>query len=68
MGSTHISEQLLTVQQLAAATNMSTSWIYKHSVPGCNDPMPYIGFGRTKRFDLEAVRQHLQSRQSGQPG
>jgi integrase len=61
MGSTTTPPQLLTVKQLAAAMNISTSWIYKHSVAGCVDPIPYVGFGRAKRFDASAVRQHLES-------
>ena len=69
MGSTiTLPAQLLTVKQLAMTTNISTSWIYKHSVADCTDPIPFIGFGKAKRFDLEAVRAHLQSRQPDQNG
>src|SRR5579864_7699031 len=56
--------QSLTVKQLATALNISTNWIYKHTDPKCADPIPYLAIGRSKRFDLEQVRQHLESRQN----
>src|SRR6185437_15399701 len=56
--------QSLTIKQLATALNISTNWIYKQTAPGCPDPLPYLAIGRGKRFDLERVRQHLESRQN----
>jgi integrase len=54
----------LTVKELAIALNISTNWIYKQTSPGCVDPLPYFAIGRSKRFDLEKVRQHLEARQN----
>jgi hypothetical protein len=54
----------LTVKELATALNISTNWIYKQTAPGCPDPLPYLAIGRSKRFDLEKVRQHLEARQN----
>ena len=56
--------QLLTVKQLAASLNISTHWIYKRTARGSPEPLPYIGVGRGKRFDLATVRNHLESRQT----
>jgi integrase len=54
----------LSVKQLATALNISTNWIYKRTAPGCPDPLPHLSIGRSKRFELEKVRLHLETRQS----
>lgn len=53
----------LSVKQLATALNISTNWIYKRTAPGCPDPLPHLSIGRSKRFELEKVRLHLETRQ-----
>jgi hypothetical protein len=59
----HNTSQLLTVKQLSERLNISTNFIYKRTCPASADPLPFIPVGRGKRFDLEKVRQHLESRQ-----
>jgi excisionase family DNA binding protein len=58
----------LTVKQLAERLNISTNFIYKRTCPGSANPLPFIPVGRGKRFDLEKVRQHLESRQKTPSG
>jgi hypothetical protein len=52
------SEQLWTVDQLAAFLNMSPRWIRKHLCyrPEETGSIPHIRFGRTPRFDPEQIK------------
>ena len=47
--------KLLTIQQLAEALNVSTSWLYKN-LPR----IPHIRVGRAIRFDFSKVLQALE--------
>ena len=60
-----MSQNLLTVNELAESLNVHKSWIYSRTRESGTDAMPRIKVGKYYRFILDDVMDWLKNQQSG---
>lgn len=65
-GAGNMSEELLTVTELADHLKVPVSWIYQHTRSRAHDRLPYLKIGKYLRFEWNAVRSWL-DRQRADP-
>ena len=55
---------LLTVREVAALLRVPVSWVYEHTRPGCQNPIPHSKLGKYLRFARTEIIEYVRALQN----
>ena len=56
-----LQDRITDIEEVKSIVNQVESWIYKHTMKNCPDPLPHQKFGKRLVFSRKAIQEYIES-------